>query len=565
MFFFGFTSYESIDSLLVDRTTYLVNLFDTLYNQNAIQMISNPENFKRVLVSDIEGEVLLQYGELIPALTNLEYNNLFRKLQTEKIALSDFYYDPVIDDNCFDMGIIEKNRVYIGTLSVEQFLKNNLENLELDHFLIFDSHFKGYIYKNNTITPLSYFDRDKINWINQSLFLSDMTLYLSHTQRLNNFRYITYIPFMKEVIPLFIYSVIPFCLGLLIIFLTENKEKVALRKKKRQIERQLLFIIKNNKIPESLLTNESDLKSDLFKKLNDKFFHYEKNKKDMKRYVEKLSSNSEQLLEMKSDMEYLEKYFYNLMNQEEMDFSQAIQTLFRIAFEKSESFCALILKINGQTIFSKEQEVIKKQLPSNHEREYILELGRFTLSYDVEFCPNKASEFFEIRKTSFEIFSRYTALIYSVKQGLNPEELSLTKNFSTFSEMVNREIEKVKRYNETGMLFYLDTLNYTLIKDKYGSSVSKIILKRISEIIISNIRNSDISGIYRKGTFLVYFCNLEEIDAKVKIEQIGNTIYNDDKIKQIGINIELRSSICSVDEQTRNFDDLLLKCLQNEQ
>src|SRR6056297_1031030 len=139
MFFFGFSSYETINGLLVDRTTYLVNLFDTLYNQNAIQMVSNPENFKRVLVSDIEGEVLLQYGELIPALTNLEYNSLFRQLQTEKIALSDFYYDPVIDETCFDMGIIEKNRVYIGTLSIEQFLKDNLETLELDDFLIFDS------------------------------------------------------------------------------------------------------------------------------------------------------------------------------------------------------------------------------------------------------------------------------------------------------------------------------------------------------------------------------------------------------------------------------------------
>src|SRR6056297_3450501 len=132
MFFYGFTSYESINKSLDARSTYLVNLFDTLYNQNAIQMVSNPENFKRVLVSDIEGEILLQYGELIPALTNLEYSTLFNHLQTDKIALSDFYYDPVIDETCFDMGIIEKNRVYIGTLSIEQFLKDNLETLELD-------------------------------------------------------------------------------------------------------------------------------------------------------------------------------------------------------------------------------------------------------------------------------------------------------------------------------------------------------------------------------------------------------------------------------------------------
>ncbi|MEA1884465.1 MAG: hypothetical protein U9N62_08115, partial [Thermotogota bacterium] len=201
MFFCGFSSYESINQKLNDRTTYLVNLFNTLYNQNAIQMVSNPENFKRVLVSDIEGEVLIQYGELIPALTNLEYNTLFSHLQTDRIALSDFYYDPVIDELCFDMGIIEKNRVYIGTLSAEQFLRDNLENLELDHFLIFDSHLNGYIYKNRSILSINYFNKDQVNWINKSLFLSDKTLYLSNWEGLNNFQYITYIPFMKTVVP----------------------------------------------------------------------------------------------------------------------------------------------------------------------------------------------------------------------------------------------------------------------------------------------------------------------------------------------------------------------------
>src|SRR6056297_1817367 len=114
MLFYGFTSYQSIHQKLDNRTSYLVNLFDTLYNQNAIQMVSNPDNYNRVIVSDIEGEVLLQYGELIPALTHLDYNTLFKSLTTDKIVLSNFYEDPVVDEVCFDMGIIEKNRIYIG-------------------------------------------------------------------------------------------------------------------------------------------------------------------------------------------------------------------------------------------------------------------------------------------------------------------------------------------------------------------------------------------------------------------------------------------------------------------
>jgi len=61
MFFYGFTSYEAINQKLDGRTTYLVNLFNTLYNQNAIQMISNPENFKRVLVSDIKSFVRIYF------------------------------------------------------------------------------------------------------------------------------------------------------------------------------------------------------------------------------------------------------------------------------------------------------------------------------------------------------------------------------------------------------------------------------------------------------------------------------------------------------------------------
>ena len=232
MFFFGFTTYQSINGLVVERSTYLVNLFNTLYNQNAIQMVSNPENFDRVLVSDIEGEILLQYGELIPAITNLEYNSLFEKLQTEKIVLSNFYYDPIIDQSCFDMGIIEKNRVYIGTLSANKFLQDNLENLRLDHFLIFDSNSNGYLYEDSGFSSLSYFEREKINWINNVLFISDNTLYFSHTESLNNFRLVAYLPFIKEILPAFIYSIIPFCLGLLIIFFTEHKNNTENKNKK---------------------------------------------------------------------------------------------------------------------------------------------------------------------------------------------------------------------------------------------------------------------------------------------------------------------------------------------
>ncbi len=564
MFFYGFTSYNAINETLVSRTTYLVNLFDTLYNQNAIQMVSNPENFKRVVVSDIEGEILLQYGELIPALTNLEYNELFKQIQTDKIVLSDFYFDPLIDETCFDMGIIEKNRVYIGTLSAQDFLKDNLENLELDHFLMFDSHFNGFMFKNNHISPINYFEKDQINWITKFLFLTDSTMYLSHWEQLDNFQYISYIPFVKEIIPLFIYSIIPFGLGLLTIFLIETTEKKESKKKRKEMEKQLSYILKNNKVPESLKDFDS-FKNDLFQKLNDKFLDNEKNKRDMKRYVEKLSLYSERLVEIKNDLEYLEKDFYNLMNQEYFDFSESIKNLFCITFEKAEANMSLELKINDQTIYKKDAETDLSCFSAQELKSFnTLELGKHTINYYVDFSPKRTAEFLEIRKTLFEISSRYLALIYSVKKGLNPDELSLTKNFTIFSEMVNREIEKVKRYDEKGMLFYFEMLNYSTIKDKYGVSVSKIILKRISEIIISKVRTSDIVGIYREGTFLIYFCNLEENDAKYKIEKIYDNILNDEKIKQIGIDIELKNLIISVDNQTKNFDDLLLKCLQTE-
>src|SRR6056297_27967 len=472
MFFYGFTSYESINKSLDARSTYLVNLFDTLYNQNAIQMVSNPENFKRVLVSDIEGEILLQYGELIPALTNLEYKSLYEQLQTNKIALSNFFYDPIIEDVCFDMGIIEKNRIYIGTISAQEFLKNNLENLELDNFLIFDSYYNGYDYQNHRISSVNYFHKDQINWINKSLFISDGTINLSHWEKLNNFHYITYIPFMKEAFPLFLYSIIPFCLGLMIIFLIENMEKKEKKKNKKEMEKQLSRIIKDNKVPDSLQNSHDKLIADLFKRLNKKFINFENNQRDMKRYVERLSSYSEQLIEMKNDLEYLEKYFYNLINQEELDFSNSIKTLFRIIFEKAELPTSLILKINNQTVFTKELESVSGQLTHEKKQFKHLELGRDQIMYYLDF-NRKTAEFSDIRQSLFELLARYIALIYSIKRGLNPAELSLTKNFSIFSEMVNREIEKVKRYQENGMLFYLDILNYSLIKGKYGVSVAK--------------------------------------------------------------------------------------------
>jgi len=567
MIFYGFSNYQSIITLLEDRTTYLVNLFDTLYNQSAIQMVSNPENFQRVLVSDTEGEVLLQYGELIPSITNLRGNSIFPKIQTEKIVLSDFYYDPIVNDICFDMGIIEKNRIYLGTLSANVFFKNNLENLDLDHFVIFDENNNGYSYTNNEISLVNYFETDHFHWIRSSLFISESSLFMSHSENLNNYRFVVYLPFIKEIIPPFLYSIVPFILGLIIIFLSEYKQRTESETWKKTMEKHLSLIIEEGKIPEMHPESSGYFQEILFRKLNEKFMSYDHDKKEMKRYVEKLSHYREQLLELKNDMEYLDKYFYNLMNQEEIEFSESLQALFRMAFEKNEFFCTMKLLINEKLVFSKEREdYVKGSLDDNDpvHQQHTLELGKYKIDYIVNFCGTMLTEISDIRKTIFELLSRYISLIYAMKNGLSPQELSTTKNFSTFSEMVNRELDKIRRYNDSGILIYFELLNYTQIKDKYGLSVTKIILKRISEIVSAIIRNSDIMGIYKEGTFLLYFCNLEEKDARSKIEQMCQNIYYDKKIKQIGINIELKTSIAIADHHSKSFDGLLLRCLKKE-
>ncbi|HPE40438.1 MAG TPA: diguanylate cyclase [Bacteroidales bacterium] len=567
MIFYGFSNYQSLINLLKDRTTYLVNLFDTLYNQSAIQMVSNPENFQRVLVSDTEGDVLLQYGELIPSIMNISGHSIFTKIQTERIVLSDFYYDPIINDICFDMGIIEKNRIYLGTLSAQRFFKNNLENLDLAHFLIFDENNNGYLYKNNDISLVNYFEKDHFHWIRSSLFISESSLFMSYSENLNNYRLVVYLPFIKEIIPPFLFSILPFIFGLIVIFLAEYKQQTENKIRKEAMEKSLSVIIDEGQVPEKLIESSSHFQRLLFRKLNEKFLNYDNDKKEMKRYVEKLSLYREQLLELKDDMDYLDKYFYNLMNQEEIDFSDSLQALFRMSFEKNEGFCVMKLIINENLVFSKEREDYVKGSTADEDplhQQQILELGQFKIEYLVNLCGTLLTEVSDIRKTIFEVLSRYISLIYAMKKGLSPQELSITKNFSTFSEMVNRELDKIRRYDDSGILVYLELLNYSQIKDKYGLSVAKIILKRMSEIISATIRNSDIMGIYKEGTFLLYFCNLKEKDARSKIEKMCDDIYYDKKIKQIGINIELKTNIGIANHHSKSFDGLLLKCLQKE-
>jgi len=466
------------------------------------------------------------------------------------------------------MGIIEKNRIYLGTLSAQIFFTNNLENLDLDHFIIFDENKNGYTYKNKEISLVNYFETDHFHWIRSSLFISESSLFMSHSENLDNYRLVVFLPFIKETIPPFLYSMIPFFLGLTLIFLAEYKQKTENKTRKNMIEKLFSLIIEEGRVPERIIEASDDFQGILLRKLNEKFMNYDNNKKEMKRYVEKLSLYSEQLLDLKNDMEYLDKYFYNLMNQEEVNFTESIKTLFRMAFEKNDLFCTMKLIINENLIFSKEREdYIKCSIVDEEalEQQQTIELGQYKIEYSVNFCGTLLTEISDIRKTSFELLSRYISLIYAIKNGLSPQELSTTKNFSTFSEMVNRELDKIRRYDDTGILIYLELNNYSQIKEKYGSSIAKIVLKRISEIISDIIRNSDIMGIYKEGTFLLYFCNLQEKNARSKIEQMCQEIYYDKKIKQIGINIELNTAIAIADQHSKSFDSLLLKCLQKEQ
>lgn len=99
-------------------------------------------------------------------------------------------------------------------------------------------------------------------------------------------------------------------------------------------------------------------------------------------------------------------------------------------------------------------------------------------------------------------------------------------NHRYFNEILEEYIEKAKKHNRNLSLVMLDIDNYKKYNDTYGHQLGDLLLKKVAEVLESNLRDEDIISRYGGDEFTIILPNTDIEAARNIMETIRETISN---------------------------------------
>ena len=126
-----------------------------------------------------------------------------------------------------------------------------------------------------------------------------------------------------------------------------------------------------------------------------------------------------------------------------------------------------------------------------------------------------------------------------------------------FSSRLKEEIERAKRYNHPLSLILLDIDFFKKINDTYGHDVGDLVLKTVSQIVLENIRKSDLFARIGGEEFAILLPDTSKDKAILVAEKLRETIEKTPIIlpngKQIKVTISLGVTSLKKDDNESSF------------
>ncbi|TYO98481.1 diguanylate cyclase (GGDEF)-like protein [Geothermobacter ehrlichii] len=97
-------------------------------------------------------------------------------------------------------------------------------------------------------------------------------------------------------------------------------------------------------------------------------------------------------------------------------------------------------------------------------------------------------------------------------------------NHRYFQEMVDHEIERVRRYGGCFSLLMFDLDHFKAVNDRFGHPVGDLVLKNIAEATVAAVRASDIVARYGGEEFAVILPHADSAGLRVFAERLRRTI-----------------------------------------
>jgi len=98
-------------------------------------------------------------------------------------------------------------------------------------------------------------------------------------------------------------------------------------------------------------------------------------------------------------------------------------------------------------------------------------------------------------------------------------------NMRTFISFLDREIERAERYNHVFGLMMLDIDNLKVLNDTHGHLLGSELIKQTSEIIVANLRKTDIASRYGGDEFILLLPETHRENAIVVAERICRAVH----------------------------------------
>ena len=97
-------------------------------------------------------------------------------------------------------------------------------------------------------------------------------------------------------------------------------------------------------------------------------------------------------------------------------------------------------------------------------------------------------------------------------------------NRRAFVRELSRMVSFAERYGHTGMVLYFDVNNLKRINDQYGHAAGDAALKKIAEVLLANVRESDVVGRLGGDEFGVILVQVDEAGGREKAASLAALI-----------------------------------------
>ena len=133
------------------------------------------------------------------------------------------------------------------------------------------------------------------------------------------------------------------------------------------------------------------------------------------------------------------------------------------------------------------------------------------------------------------------------------DQLTGLNNRSRLDQVLFSEIERASRYDVKFSVILFDLDFFKNINDNYGHQVGDEVLEKISELVINNIRASDIAGRWGGEEFMI-ICPETDSESCVMLAEKIRKVMNDERIND---NLKVTASF-GVTEFTQGDDSRML-------